>query len=289
MDFSSSVCSVGFLLKGVFMSALVFTASAAPQVIPVWPEGKVPLKASDTPERTVPSQDNIIRVTDVNAPTLTVCPAPDTGKPNPAVLICPGGGYSILAWDLEGTEIAQWLNTLGHTAFILKYRVPNNQRDAALCDAQRALGLIRSQAAALNINPARLGILGFSAGAHLAARTSTDFAKRHYAPLDDADALPSRPDFSLIIYPAYLFRDGYTLAPEIPVTANTPPAFILQAQDDKPYVDSSLAYYIALKSAGVPAALHLLPDGGHGYGLRPRGKSTDVWGSLAEAWLKRLP
>jgi acetyl esterase/lipase len=268
---------------------LSVAASAEQQVVQVWPEGRVPLKTGDAPEKVNPSKDDIIRITDVNVPSLTVFLAADTGRPNPAVMICPGGGYGILAWNHEGTEIAAWLNGQGISAFVLKYRVPGNQRDAAFCDAQRAMGVIRSRAAAFNIDPARLGIMGFSAGAHLSARTSADAGKRFYEPVDEADALPSRPDFALIIYPAYLAqKGGFELPPEIPVSAATPPTFLLQAENDKPYVDSSLAYFIALKAAGVPAELHIFPDGGHGYGLRKKGTSTDAWGGLAEVWLKRL-
>lgn len=266
---------------------MVVGAVAEQQVINVWPEGKVPLKTSDAPEKINPSKDDIIRLTNVNTPTLTVFLAKDTGKPNPAVMICPGGGYSILAWNLEGTEIAEWLNSQGISAFILKYRVPGN-RDGAFCDAQRAMGVIRSKAKDFNIDPTRLGIMGFSAGAHLSARVSTNFEKRFYEAVDETDAQPSRPNFALIIYPAYLSREGFTLAPELPVTAQTPPTFLLQAEDDTPYVDSSLAYAIALKAAKVPAELHIFPNGGHGYGLRKKEKSTDVWPGLAAAWLARV-
>ena len=261
-------------------------ARAEQSVIKVWPEGRAPLKTSDAPEKVNPSKDDIVRLTDVNEPTLTAFLAKDTGRPNPAVMVCPGGGYGILAWNHEGTEVAAWLNAQGFSAFVLKYRVPKN-RDAAFCDAQRAMGLLRSKAGELNIDPAKLGIMGFSAGAHLSVRTSTNFEKRFYEPVDAADALPSRPDFALIIYPAYLYADGYKLAPELPVTARTPPTFLLQAEDDAPYVDSSLAYFIALKAAKVPVEMHLFPDGGHGYGLRKKGKSTDAWPELAAAWLKR--
>ncbi|HPB11480.1 MAG TPA: alpha/beta hydrolase, partial [Kiritimatiellia bacterium] len=155
-------------------------------------------------------------------------------------------------------------------------------------DAQRALGLIRAKASAYRVDPKRIGIMGFSAGAHLSVRVSTDFSKRFYTPVDEDDAVSCRPDFALIIYPAYLYRDGFTLVPELPVTAQTPPTFLLQAEDDKPHVDSSLAYFIALKAAGVPAEMHLFPDGGHGYGLRKKQKSTDVWPDLAAAWLRRV-
>jgi acetyl esterase/lipase len=276
-------------MMAVMVVGIAALAFAEPQVVHVWPEGRVPLKTSDAPEKVNPSKDDIVRITDVNVPSLTVFPAKDVGKPNPAVMVCPGGGYSILAWNHEGTEMAEWLNGQGISAFVLKYRVPGNQRDAALCDAQRALGLIRSKAKEFNVDPARLGIMGFSAGGHLSARTSTNFGKRFYEPLDEIDALSCRPDFSLIIYPAYLFQKGsLELSPEITVTPQTPPAFILQAENDKPYVDSSLAYFIALKAAGVPAELHIYPDGGHGYGLRKKGNSTDAWGGLAEVWLGRL-
>lgn len=274
----------------MFMMAvcgMVSATCAGQQVVNVWPEGKVPLKTSDAPEKVNPSQDDIVRLTDVNVPSLAVFLAKDTGKPNPAVMVCPGGGYNILAWNHEGTEVAEWLNGQGISAFVLKYRVPKN-RDAALCDAQRAMGLIRSKAQAFNIDPKRLGIMGFSAGAHLSVRTSTNFEKRFYEPVDEVDTQPSRPDFALIIYPAYLFAAGYTLAPELPVTSQTPPTFLLQAEDDGPYVDSSLAYFIALKAAKVPVEMHLFPDGGHGYGLRKKGKTTDVWPDLAAAWLARI-
>lgn len=265
----------------------VLSARAEHAVVKIWPEGKIPLKTSDAPEKINPSKDDIVRLTDVNEPSLTVFLAKDTGKPNPAVMICPGGGYGILAWNHEGTEVAEWLNAQGISAFVLKYRVPKN-RDAAFCDAQRAMGLIRLKSKTYQVDPKRLGIMGFSAGAHLSVRTSTNFEKRFYEPVDEADAQPSRPDFALIIYPAYLFTEGYKMAPELPVTASTPPTFLLQAEDDGPYVDSSLTYFIALKAAKVPVEMHLFPDGGHGYGLRKKGKATDVWPDLAAAWLKRV-
>ena len=275
------------MVVAMMMCVCAAAGAAGQQVVPVWPAGKIPLKTSEAPEKVNPSKDDIVRLTDVNEPSLTVFLAKDAGQPTPAVMICPGGGYGILAWNHEGTEVAAWLNAQGISAFVLKYRVPKN-RDAAFCDAQRAMGLIRSKAQAFNIDPKRLGIMGFSAGAHLSVRTSTNFEKRFYEPVDEADALPSRPDFALIIYPAYLHAEGYAMSPGLPVTAGVPPTFLVQAEDDGPYVDSSLAYFIALKAAKVPAEMHLFPDGGHGYGLRKRGKSTDVWPELAAAWLARV-
>ena len=278
---------LGFAVAaGIVAAAYV---SHAQQVVPVWPEGKIPLKTSDAPEKVNPSQDDIIRLTDVNVPTLTVFLARDTSAPTPApaVLVCPGGGYSILAWNHEGTEIAEWLNTQGISAFVLKYRVPGN-RDAAFCDAQRAMSLIRSRAADFNINPEKIGILGFSAGGHLSVRTCTNFGKRFYEPVDAADEVSCRPDFALIIYPAYLPGTGYSMAEELPVTSDVPPTLLIQTQDDASFIDSSIAYYIALKAANVPVAMHLFADGGHGYGLRKHGNSSDTWPTLAEAWLKRI-
>ncbi len=257
------------------------------EVIPLWPEGKIPLKSSDEPEKILESKDDIVRVTNVNVPTLTFYPAPDKGRLSPAVLICPGGGYSILAWNHEGTEIAQWFNAQGLSAFILKYRVPKN-RDAAFCDAQRAMGLIRQRAATFRVAPEHLGIMGFSAGAHLSVRVSTNYEKRYYAPVDAADEHSCRPDFALIIYPAYLTHEKDTMDPALPVTSHVPPTFLIQAMNDKPYIDSSLAYAVALKNANVPVELHVYPTGGHGYGMRTRGNPTDVWPTLAQTWLLKV-
>ena len=227
-------------------------------------------------------------VTNITTPSYEVYLAEDTGKPNPAVMVCPGGAYEFLAWAHEGVEIAQWLNKQGISAFILKYRVPKN-RDGALCDAQRALSMIRQNAGKYNIDADQLGIIGFSAGSHLSVRTSTNFHQRFYAPIDEADTFSCRPSFALIIYPAYLSTDDFkVLTPGLPVSADTPQTLLIQAEDDVPLIDSSLAYYIALKAAGVPVEMHLYPDGGHGYGLRIQGKSTDVWPAAAEAWLARV-
>lgn len=276
------------LMKTIACMAVSLGASAGQPSFPIWPAGKVPLLKETKPEVATPGRDGVTRVTNVSEPSLTPF-ALAKGEPAPAVLVCPGGGYGILAWDLEGTEIAQWLNAQGIAAFVLKYRVPGNQRDAALCDAQRAMGLLRARASEFGIDPARLGIMGFSAGAHLAVRTCAAGGKRLYGPLDAADRLPCRPDFALVIYPAYLSRKGFELAPGLAVTRELPPTFLAQAEDDRAYVDSSLAYFAALKAAGVPAELHLFPNGGHGFGLRKHGTASDAWGDLAKAWLARLP
>ncbi|MCL2103896.1 MAG: alpha/beta hydrolase fold domain-containing protein [Kiritimatiellaeota bacterium] len=274
---------LGWVIAAGGVAAASF--ACAEQVVPVWPEGNIPLKTSDAPEKVNPSEDDIIRLTNVNVPTLTVFPAENKGVPTPAVLVCPGGAYSILAWNHEGTEVAEWLNKQDVTAFVLKYRVPNN-RDGAFCDVQRAMGLIRSRAEEFNVNPTKVGIMGFSAGGHLAVRVCTNFEKRFYNPVDMADRFPCRPDFALILYPAYLSGPNRSMAEGLPVTIDTPPTFLVQSQDDISYVESSLAYHPALLEVGVPVEMHFFPDGGHGYGLRQRGKTSDVWPSRAEVWLK---
>lgn len=255
--------------------------------MPIWPEGLEPFaEPAETRSlgRLVDPTDEIDRLTDVTVPSLTFCPASGKG-PRPAVLVCPGGGYSILAWNHEGTAVAAWLNANGISAFLLKYRCPD-RRSAAKADAVRAMRLIRARAAELNVMPDRIGILGFSAGAHLAARVCNLGAAPVYEPVDAVDAVSPRPDFSLLIYPAYLFRDGYALDPELAVSSSTPPVFMIQAEDDGDLVLSSLAYFIAMRQAKVPAELHLFSRGGHGYGMFRRGNPTDVWPRLAMRWFE---
>lgn len=274
------------ILLSLFVTLFCSFTVCMAEETPIWPNGKIPLKTSEKPERVLRSSDDIIRLTDINTPSLTPCLV-QTETEAPAVVICPGGGYGILAWNHEGTEIAAWLNQLGYHAFILKYRVPNN-RDAALCDAQRAIRFVRAHAKQFKVNPKQIGIIGFSAGAHLSVRTCTNGNKGFYPPVDAIDNQPCRPDYALIIYPAYLFKKGtFEMSPELSVTAAVPPTFLLQALDDRPLIDSSITYLIALKAAGVATELHIYPKGGHGYGLRQNGNPTQVWGDLAASWLKR--
>ena len=258
--------------------------------IAVWPAGHVPEAKGTVPYAVANTKGGKVRLTDVNVPELTFFAADGAGA-KPAVVVCPGGGYSHLAYGHEGLEIAQWLNANGFSAFVLKYRCPN-QRDAAFMDAQRALSLIRSRAAEWKVNPRCVGIMGFSAGANLAVRVSTNWRKRSYAAVDAADAEPCRPDFALPIYPWALLAAGREAALELdaqyPVDGETPPAFLVQTEDDFAKVECSLAYYAALKRVGVKVEMHLFPDGGHGYGIRRTGRSVDGWEALAAAWLKRL-
>jgi acetyl esterase/lipase len=277
--------------QGLFIIALsvaVINAQPASTVIiaPLWPQGQVPGQVTSEPEELLPSNDGVIRLTNVSRPSLSLYQADTTKGPSPAVLVCPGGGYSRLAMDKEGTEVAQWLNSCGVSAIVLKYRVPQN-RSGALQDVQRAMGLIRQNAQKWNIDSNHIGVMGFSAGGHLSASLSTNYQKRNYEPIDPADQLSCRPDFTILIYPAYLSKDNYQLPEDMKVTDRTPPAFILQTQDDKPHVDSSIAYYLALKKADIPAELHLFPSGGHGYGLRPSEHAVCRWPLLCGAWLKK--
>ncbi len=257
-------------------------AADKPLVVRLWP-GVAPGDTGDLgeehdttkPNPNGPPKKEVIRLTNVTKPTIAIYrPAADkdTGA---AVVVCPGGGYSILAYDLEGTEVCQWLNSIGVTGVLLKYRVPGRGKEvftAPLQDAQRALGIVRHRAQEWGLDPKRVGILGFSAGGHLAAAASTNDETRTYPAVDDADQENCRPDFTILIYPGGLVpKDGsLKLNPEIKVTSHTPPAFISMSHDDPARVENAYAYALALKQAQVSAELHVYPKGGHGYGLRPR-------------------
>lgn len=286
------------------------------RIVPVWPDpdaapGENP-RAPVGPERVLPDQPGqrvVRRITDVARPEIAHYPAPGDRANGAAVLVCPGGGYNILAWDLEGVEVAQWLNSLGVHAFVLKYRVPRRPEQpkhlAPLRDAQRALSLLRARADEFRIDPARLGILGFSAGGHLAATAATNADRRAYQPLDQIDDASCRPDFAILVYPAYLVgeippdqRDKHAekpieqrlaLAPEIRIGPDSPPMFLAHAQDDPLTPENSVAAFLALKAAGVPAELHVYAHGGHGFGLRPaKDPAPASWPRQAAAWMARM-
>jgi len=223
-------------------------------------------------------------------PTLTVY-RPDKAKQNgTAVVVFPGGGYNILALDLEGSEICEWLNTIGVTAVLVKYRVPAREGPrvgAPLQDAQRAVGMIRSRAAEWGIDPKRIGVMGFSAGAHLSALLSNSFDKRTYDRVDAADEASCRPDFTMLIYPWRLAAENTdTISPEMHTGPQTPPTFIVQTEDDIVRVENGLAYFKALKAANVPVEMHLYPAGNHGYGLRPSKNLVTTWPKRAADWLQ---
>jgi len=259
-----------------------------------------------------------VGVSNVTRPTMTVYP-PTVKNTGAAVVVFPGGGYQVLAIDLEGTEVCDWLTPKGITCVLLKYRVtdvgpypksgPYPESSMALEDAQRAVGLVRFHAAEWHLDPHKIGVLGFSAGGHMVAAMSTHFAKRLYPAVDAADKESCRPDFAVAIYPGHLSLPAAKwdaeqgtkkfvlhppanadrnlgLNPDLSITSQTPPTFLLQAEDD--HVDSaddSLAYYIALKKAGVPVEMHLYAQGGHAFGLRPTQFPITRWPQLVETWL----
>jgi acetyl esterase/lipase len=290
------------------ISAVVAFATASPafgamisEPITLWPKG-APNEKGDVGEEHDTTKPNdglvsgqrVIRLGNVSKPEITLYRPSKEKDTGAAVVVCPGGGYNILAMDLEGTEICEWFNSIGVTGVLLKYRVPTRPGDdkhiLPLQDAQRALSLVRFHAKEWNLDPKRIGVLGFSAGAHLTASLSTTFDRRAYEAVDDADRVSCRPDFSMPIYPAYLaLKDqDNKLAPELNVTTNTPPTFLIQAEDDGVRVENSLFYYLALKNAKVPVEMHLYPNGGHGYGLRPSDKLISGWPKRAEEWLRGL-
>lgn len=256
------------------------------EIIHLWP-GTVPGETSPkhTATTTADSSRGVTRLTDITDPVIQVFKP--TGKANgAAVVVCPGGGYQILAINLEGYEIAKWLAQQGFTAFVLQYRVPNKQT-GALQDVQRAIRLVRSQAKQWQLNPDKIGVMGFSAGGSLSARVSTLYDKDAYPKIDDADKLSCKPAFTLLIYPAYLDQgNNHSLTPELAVNAQTPPMFLFATADD-PYGNSALVMAGALRDAKVPVELHFYANGGHGYGLRAGNSAADVWPVLAQKWLEK--
>jgi acetyl esterase/lipase len=275
--------------------------AADPAVIDLWPEG-VPGFRPDAPaEKDTPPG----HVSSVQHPTLTVC-LPET--PNgTAVIVCPGGSYANLSFDHEGFVPARWLNRLGVTAFILKYRLKEYGQPAPLRDVLRAIRTVRSRAAQFGINSDRLGVLGFSAGGHLGASAGTLFDAPEGRTGAALDAVSARPDFLMLVYPVITMEDPFAhklsrtdLLGEHPtedlikrwslegqVTKNTPPTFLIAAEDDKTVpVENSLAFYEALRRAGVPAEMHVYQRGGHGFGLRPGLGTTSDWPARAEEWMR---
>jgi len=272
--------------------------------IPIWPaaapdaqqvkEPEVPKTALDASGgKQLVGGRPWVYVEQVSRPTMTVY-SPAGRNTGVAVVVFPGGGYNILAIDLEGTEACDWLTSRGITCVLLKYRVPcvksGPYRDCrtALEDAQRALGLVRFRASEWHVDPHKIGVLGFSAGGHMVAATSTHFEKRVYAPVDAADTASCRPDFAIALYPGHLAvpERGFALNPDIRVTSRTPPTFLVQAEDDPiDPVENALVYHAALRKAGVPVELHLYVKGGHAFGLRRTTSSITEWPQLVEKWL----
>lgn len=275
--------------------------AAQPLTMHLWPKSPPGERATIEPERdtTTPGDPKmggrpVIRLGNITAPSITVYKPLHADKMGTTILVFPGGGYRILAMDLEGTEVCQWLTSIGITAVLVKYRVPEaastERYSAPLQDAQRAIRLVRFHAKEWSLDAGRVGVLGFSAGGHLAAVLNHDNEKASYAKVDEADDGNSRPDFTILVYPAYLsVRDaGERLAPEVTVAPKSAPTFIVQAEDDRAFVEGTLLYYRALKRAGVPAELHVFSRGGHGYGLRPSADRVTSWPVLMKDWLQSL-
>jgi acetyl esterase/lipase len=285
-------------------------AAKGPTVVPLWP-GEVPdATPSAGPERTRTVTDRLIagqpwtEVSNVSRPAMTVY-EPSGKNTGAAVVVFPGGGYKVLAIDLEGTEVCDWLVSRGITCVLLKYRVPYSgpywdercnchvtpKSPVALEDAQRAVGLVRAHAAEWHVNPHKIGVLGFSAGGHLAAAISTHFERRLYPEVDAADKVSCRPDFAVLLYPGHLWvdEDRFELNPDVPVMSTMPPQFLLHAEDDDvDSVNHSLVYYVALKNAHVPVEMHLYAQGGHAFGLRRTKAPITRWPRLVESWLESL-
>ena len=268
-----------------------------PEVLNLWPE-KPPGETQELPPEADQSGDTgrevagkrVIRLGNVSTPQIAIYRPKGVRDTGTSVVICPGGGHSILAYDLEGTEVAQWLNTLGVTGVVLKYRVPARPGEhrwrAAVQDAQRAVSLVRANAAQWKLDPKRIGICGFSAGGETAALTAL-FEERTYEAVDAADKQSTQPNFGMLIYPAYLVeKDTPQLRSYVKVTKNTPPLFFVHAFDDRVTPLSSLLLASAVKQAGGSAEVHVYATGGHGYGLRPTQEAITHWPERAGGWLK---
>ncbi|MCQ2379188.1 MAG: alpha/beta hydrolase [Victivallaceae bacterium] len=236
-------------------------------------------------ERFLPGDDGIDRLTDVTTPGITFFPVGGKG-PHPAVLVAPGGGYQFLAWNHEGLDICSFFNAIGFSAFLLKYRVPD-RREAAHADAARAMRIIRSRAVEFDVDPAHIGMLGFSAGAHLTATVAAPAGNAPYPSRDKIDKENFRPDFCALIYPAYLVKKNLALQKEFRIDDRTPPVFLLQAQNDPIQVENALGWFWEMKKCGRPAELHCYASGGHGYGLFRTGEPVSDWGNLAAVWFRR--
>jgi acetyl esterase/lipase len=271
--------------------ALTLSAQGA-EPIKLWP-GKAPGETKDIgPEKVTPPKNanDVKRVGNVSEPTITIYPPLKDKANGTAVVVAPGGGYSILAIEHEGTQVCEWLNTLGVTAVLLKYRVPKRAAQmpdnlAMMQDAQRAITLVREKSQELGINPNRVGMLGFSAGGHLTACTA--LTKKRLYDVDNASAQPSHlPNFCILVYPAYLTDKAGKLRPEIAVSKDSPPMFLAFSSNDGVTNEGSAALYLALTKNKVPAELHAYATGGHGYGMKKTGQPCASWPDRAADWLK---
>ncbi len=302
----SIIFAIGFAVTGNYSRAIAWNPAPGHTQIAIWPGAVPDARKTTGPEVDGTEKSKLVGgkpwsyVGHVSKPTITFYPArgKNTGA---AVVVFPGGGYQILAMDLEGTEVCDWLTSKGVNCVLLKYRVPGEgvlpksgaypKSKEALEDAQRAIRLVRLHSAEWHIDPHKIGVLGFSAGGHLSAAISNHYSTHLYNPVDDADKLSCRPDFAVVIYPGHLAvgEKNVTLVSDIHVTKRTPPTFILQAEDDPvDRVEHSLVYYAALRKARVPTEMHLYAHGGHAFGLRRTKFAITAWPELVEKWLATI-
>ncbi len=293
-----SIIHSSYVAWAVLCLAIASNMTLAVDVIKLWPGGRAP---GDTmqlePERNMSEEGKgivagkpVIRLGNVSEPEIHFYAAPADKANGACIVICPGGGHRILAWDLEGIEVAQWLNEMGFSAALLKYRVPARTKDpqytAAVQDAQRGLSLVRSRANELKIDPKKIGVLGFSAGGETAALASL-LPNRLYERVDAVDETEWRPNFSVLIYPAYLVnKEGTALLDHVKVDEKTPPMFFVHAANDPVRPESSVLLWLELKKHKISAELHVFSQGGHGYGLRKTDVPVTGWPAACSEWLK---
>jgi acetyl esterase/lipase len=310
MKSSISAFSIAVVLVAAGARAATWQPTPGHTQVPIWPGLPPSARATPDSETVSPAESPVagkgwFYVSKVTRPTMTVYP-PTGANTGAAVVVFPGGGYRILAIDLEGTEVCDWLTSKGVTCVLLKYRVPktgpswdpdchcmiNPKPSLALEDAQRTMGIVRAHAAEWHIDPHKIGVLGFSAGGHLVAAISNDYRRRIYPAVDAADHESCRPDFAVAIYPGHLWwpsNGPHGFNPDIKVTHDTPPTFLLQAETDTiDYVKQSLVYYTALSDSGVPTEMHLYTHGGHAFGLRRTKDPITEWPVLVEKWLRTI-
>ena len=271
------------------LAATLTSALAQDKVVKLWPN-EVPGEKEAKADHVIliRKKGGIARISKVTDPSYTVYLPEKTTGTTPAVVILPGGGYSILAHEHEGSMVAEILKKNGIAAFVLHYRVPR-KKEGALQDAQRCMSMVRSKAKEYNIDPQKLGIMGFSAGGNLTARVCSHYKTQSYPKQDAHDDASSKPNFSGLIYPAYMDKgENKSLSPDLIVDKDTPTTFLFTAFDDFAYVNGSLVYASALQKAKVPYSLEIIPKGGHGFGISARNKDIEAWPGKFVKWVKEV-